>query len=227
MSKKFYKDPNIKITPTHKFAINRFAAVCKTGRVIGSQFSHGGLTIHRAGISHSRIHINHHILRNALINSKEELAEYCGIRIIDLQESVSVVPEIEKPIEQPVEPKEEVILNEPTEEPVSINKELASVLDEPVPTKNVGEVWEKDEKIIEGPTNDEPKTEPEYGEEVDTPIGKVKEVVKKDEYQEKLDALNDKTNLQLREILAGFGVKTNSKMNKKELINLFINNHLV
>lgn len=222
--RKFYQDRNIVFTPTHRIAINHHAAICKTGQVIAAQFSRGAVTLRRVGVPHSMVHINHHVLRNALLNSKEVIADLCGIQIVDLQADLGGVPSEPKPVEE--------------SKSVPVDEQPTPVPSEPVPTEDVGENGKEDEVVVEeastttlehtGPPAEAveiPNAEP--GDAVATPLGEVTEVKKEDEYQEKLDALNAMTNMQLRERLAGFGVKTNSQMTKKQLVGLFINNHLV
>ena len=152
-------------------------------------------------------HINSYVLRNALLNSKELVAEMLGLQIIDLHEDV---------------PKEEVYHEETV--PVDSGDETPKESSEDTETKETIEVEETPVVQDEVP---EPTEENSNQGTTSSPLGDVEEIVKEDEYQTKLTELRSRTNEQLRAMLDGFGYKSNQSMNKKQLINIFINNHLV
>ncbi len=209
MKNEFRRIPNLVLTETKKININQYHATCATGRTLGRGYVHGSITLRRKGIPHSMTHINATILRNALLNSKAVVEKLLGLQIIDIhevvkEEEIYTEPEADHEEEIPAVPTEPAV----EETPVDPTEETPG----PEVVKEIKETIEEIEDALNTET---------------TPLGDVEVVVKEDEYQEKLDALRLKTNSQLREMLDGFGYKTNAKMNKTELVNIFINNHLV
>ena len=159
MKNEFRRDAHLILTDTKRISMNQYQAVCKTGRTLGRGYAHGSITLHRRGVPSSMTHINSYVLRNALLNSKELVAEMLGLQIIDLHEDV---------------PKEEVYHEETV--PVDSGDETPKESSEDTETKETIEVEETPVVQDEVP---EPTEENSNKRTTSSPLGDIEEIDKK------------------------------------------------
>lgn len=108
------KDPKIFMGTTKSFRVSPMNATCKTGSRIGREYSRGDITIIRKGIPNSMTHMNSHILRSALLNSPDVVAEVLGLQVYDVRvEENSEGPEWVRPETPEPKPKAERKIIEP------------------------------------------------------------------------------------------------------------------